>query len=150
MKFKLNPWFNIKASEPAGFGIDVLCDGAWCHVLNDEGNGPLLIADKAEATCRGQEIVRKAEEHVRAKTASVEPLPEGACHDEAAGRLSKHLDQLTLWKRGGWWSVGVTKGVTPPRIIVYVDATAPVAGIPTLWEGYPVEVCETPQAVPSL
>ncbi len=58
-RYKLNPWFDAKLCQSAGFGIDVFVGGKWCHVLNDEGNGPLLIANENEARKRGREIAAK-------------------------------------------------------------------------------------------
>lgn len=58
-KYKLNPWFDTKKCEPSGFGINVLFKGKWCHVLNEKGDGPLLITNENEARARGREIAAK-------------------------------------------------------------------------------------------
>lgn len=58
-RYKLTPWFDSNRLQPAGFGIDVFVNGKWCHVLNDEGNGPLLIANEKDARMRGREIAAK-------------------------------------------------------------------------------------------
>lgn len=58
-KYKLNPWFDTESLTPAGFGIDILHKGKWCHVLNETKDGPLLIPDENEARKRGREIAAR-------------------------------------------------------------------------------------------
>ena len=60
MRYKLNPWYDAAADKPAGFGIDVLYRGEWMHVINEKGDGPLLLADENVAHMRGKAIVERA------------------------------------------------------------------------------------------